>query len=127
MVKATGTSVWYLLTRLVSRSILIFLIAICVQDQKFTYAFLGLAINRILRRSNYLFRLGILIALAALTCFTAIACSSATNGASGGVQEIVIATEDDYPPCDFLKDSKHVGYNQELLELVSSQLQLNIR
>ena len=82
--------------------------------------------NRIFRQSNYLLRLCVLITLAALTCFTAVACSP-SNNASGGIQEIVVATEDDYPPYDFLKEGKHVGYNQELLELVTKDAPFKVK
>ena len=82
--------------------------------------------NRILKRSNRWLRLCVLLTLAALTCFTVIACSSSDN-ASGGVQEIVVATEDDYPPYDFLKDGEHVGYNQELLELVTKDAPFEVK
>lgn len=82
--------------------------------------------NRIFRQSNHLLRLCVLITLAALTCFTVVACSS-SNNTSGGIPEIVVATEDDYPPYDFLKDGKHVGYNQDLLELVTKDAPFKVK
>ncbi|WP_319421815.1 transporter substrate-binding domain-containing protein [Pleurocapsa sp. FMAR1] len=78
------------------------------------------------KRSNFGLRLCVLLILASLTCFSVIACSS-TDSASGGSQEIVVATEDDYPPYDFLKDGKHAGYNQELLELVTKNAPFKVK
>lgn len=74
--------------------------------------------TRIFRLSNPLLKLCVLIMLTVMTCFTVVACFSASDTA-GGAQNVVVATEDDYPPYDFLKDGKHVGYNQELLDLVT--------
>ena len=82
--------------------------------------------NWIFRRSNIWLRLCVLLTLAILSCFSVIACSSA-DSASGGSQEIVIATEDDYPPYDFLKDGEHIGYNQELLELVTKDAPFEVK
>ena len=78
------------------------------------------------KRSNFGLRLCVLLILASLTCFSVIACSS-TDSASRGSQEIVVATEDDYPPYDFLKDGKHAGYNQELLELVTKDAPFEVK
>lgn len=83
--------------------------------------------NLTLRRSNSLIRLCVLITLAAFTCFTAIACSPSSNQSADGVQEIVIATEDNYPPYDFLQDGKHVGYNQDLLELITKDAPFKVQ
>lgn len=78
------------------------------------------------KRSKIWLRLCVLVILASLTCFGVIACSSA-DSASGGSQEVVFATEDDYPPYDFLEDGKHVGYNQELLELVTENAPFEVK
>lgn len=83
--------------------------------------------NLTLRRSHSLLRFCILITLAVFTCFTAIACSPSANQSANGVQEIVVATEDDYPPYDFLQDGKHVGYNQELLELITKDAPFKVK
>lgn len=73
------------------------------------------------------------------TCLIAISCGtpnssstvdisgSAPNAENGISKEIVVATEDDYPPFDFLQNAKHVGYNQDLLELVAKAKSLNIK
>lgn len=82
--------------------------------------------NRIFRSSNPLFKLCVLVMLTVMTCFTVVACSSSSDTASG-VQEVVVATEDDYPPYDFLKDGKHVGYNQELLDLVTKDASFTVK
>lgn len=83
--------------------------------------------NYPLRRSNSWLRLGILIAIAVFTSFIAVACAPTSNNVSGGTQEITVATEDDYPPYDFLRDGQHVGYNQELLELVTQDAPFAVR
>jgi polar amino acid transport system substrate-binding protein len=58
--------------------------------------------------------------LALLTCFTIIACTTSSVGSGGDFPaELTFATEDDYPPFDFLKDGKHVGYNQDMLDAVT--------
>jgi polar amino acid transport system substrate-binding protein len=56
--------------------------------------------------------------LALLTCFTIVACTASSPGGGDFPAELTFATEDDYPPFDFLKDGKHVGYNQEMLDAV---------
>ena len=68
------------------------------------------------------------------TCFIAISCgkapdsaSTASTGGGSSVHEVIVATEDDYPPFDFLQDGKHVGYNQALLEFVAKTKSLNIK
>ena len=83
-------------------------------------------ILRLIRR----FRASLLISLAVISCVTAVACTSnpSSTGAADGVpQEIVVATENDYPPFDFLKDGKHSGYNQALLDLVAEDLPFTIK
>lgn len=82
--------------------------------------------TRVFGSSNRLLRLFFLTTLLITTCFTVIACSGA-NDTAGGVQEVVVATEDDYPPYDFLQDGEHVGYNQELLELVTQDAPFTIK
>lgn len=82
--------------------------------------------NRIFRPSNPLFKLCVLVMLTVMTCFTVVACSSASDTA-GGVQNVVVATEDDYPPYDFLKDGKHVGYNQDLLDLITKNAPFTVK
>jgi len=47
--------------------------------------------------------------------------------ASDDKSELTVATEDDYPPFDFLMAGKHVGYNQELLDLVAKEKSLKIK
>jgi polar amino acid transport system substrate-binding protein len=73
-----------------------------------------------------------LVILMFLTCFIAVACNTATTSpsASGGGDfpaELTFATEDDYPPFDFLKDGKHTGYNQELLDLVTAKAPFKVK
>jgi len=80
-----------------------------------------------IRRSNQWVRFCSLVALMLLTCFTTIACTNAANTASSGIQEITVATEDDYPPYDFLQNGKHVGYNQELLDLIAKDAPFKIK
>jgi polar amino acid transport system substrate-binding protein len=41
--------------------------------------------------------------------------------------EIVVASEDDYPPFDFLENGQHVGYNQDLLAVVAKEKALKIK
>jgi len=41
--------------------------------------------------------------------------------------EITVATEDDYPPFDFLENGRHVGYNQALLDLIAKEKSLKIK
>jgi polar amino acid transport system substrate-binding protein len=72
------------------------------------------------------------VALLLTTCSIAIACSqspNATNTTSTSSQatEIVIASEDDYPPFDFLENGKHVGYNQDLLDYIIKEKSLKIK
>lgn len=83
--------------------------------------------NYRIRRSNYWLRLGILVAIALFTCTIAVACSPSSSQVSGESQEITVATEDDYPPYDFLQNGKHVGYNQELLELVTRDAPFTVK
>lgn len=82
--------------------------------------------DRIFRPSNSLLKLCVLVMLTVMTCFTVVACSSNSDTA-GGVQSVVVATEDDYPPYDFLKDGKHAGYNQELLDLVTKDAPFTVK
>lgn len=78
------------------------------------------------------------VALLLTTCLIIISCgkpaditNSSTNVASSlassASAEITIATEDDYPPFDYLMDGKHVGYNQDLLDFVAKEKSLNIK
>jgi polar amino acid transport system substrate-binding protein len=69
-----------------------------------------------------------LVFLLLLTCFVAVACNT-TSSTSGGdfPAELTFATEDDYPPFDFQKDGKHVGYNQSLLDLVAENAPFKIK
>ncbi len=83
--------------------------------------------NYRIRRANYWLRFGILVAIALFTCTIAVACSPSSSQVSGGTQEITVATEDDYPPYDFLQNGKNVGYNQELLELVTRDAPFTVK
>ncbi|PPS42226.1 transporter substrate-binding domain-containing protein [Chroococcidiopsis sp. TS-821] len=83
--------------------------------------------NYRIRRANYWLRFGILVAIALFTFTIAVACSPSSSQVSGGTQEITVATEDDYPPYDFLQNGKHVGYNQELLELVTRDAPFTVK
>lgn len=56
-----------------------------------------------------------------VSCVTVVACAGTTTTTSGP-GTIVVATENDYPPYDFLRDGEHVGYNQALLELVQERI-----
>ncbi|HEY9645973.1 MAG TPA: transporter substrate-binding domain-containing protein [Chroococcidiopsis sp.] len=62
-----------------------------------------------------------------LTCFVAVACNAPESGSGGFPAELTFATEDDYPPFDFQKDGKHVGYNQDLLDLVAQNAPFKIK
>lgn len=73
-----------------------------------------------IRKARQLLKLFSLVALACLTSLVVIACTNqGSDTATTGTTEIVIATEDDYPPFDFLQDGKHVGYNQDLLDAIA--------
>ncbi|MDX2215847.1 MAG: transporter substrate-binding domain-containing protein [Oculatellaceae cyanobacterium bins.114] len=68
-----------------------------------------------------------LVFLMLLTCFVAVACSSSSTSDSGFPAELTFATEDDYPPFDFQQDGKHVGYNQDMLDLVAANAPFTIK
>jgi polar amino acid transport system substrate-binding protein len=70
-----------------------------------------------------------LVLLTAFTCFIVVACANPNASESGGdfPAEVIFATEDDYPPFDFLKDGKHVGYNQAMLDLVAANAPFKIK
>lgn len=73
-----------------------------------------------------------LFLLLSLTCLITIACGSTTasinsSSTSQSASEITVATEDDNPPFDFLKDGRHVGYNQELLDLIAQGAPFKIK
>ncbi len=55
-----------------------------------------------------------------VSCLTVVACGGGTATTGNGT--IVVATENDYPPFDFLRDGEHVGYNQALLDLVQERI-----
>ncbi|MEM0980289.1 MAG: transporter substrate-binding domain-containing protein [Cyanobacteria bacterium P01_H01_bin.58] len=81
-------------------------------------------------RSIRQFRVSILILLTLVSCITVVACASSpssTDTADSLPAEIVVATENDYPPFDFLKDGKHTGYNQALLDLVAEDIPFAIK
>ncbi|MBE9178948.1 transporter substrate-binding domain-containing protein [Oculatella sp. LEGE 06141] len=79
----------------------------------------GWGLNRVIR----------LLILMVLTCSVAIACSSNTGSTGAGdlPSEITVATEDDYPPFDFQQEGKHVGYNQDLLELLTRDAPFQVK
>lgn len=62
-----------------------------------------------------------------LTCVVSVACSGSSTSDSGFPAELTFATEDDYPPFDFQKDGKHVGYNQEMLDLIAQNAPFTIK
>lgn len=68
-----------------------------------------------------------LLLLAVFSCGVMVACTSTTTSNGDFPAELTFATEDDYPPFDFLKDGKHVGYNQELLDLVAQNAPFKIK
>jgi polar amino acid transport system substrate-binding protein len=69
-----------------------------------------------------------LVLLMVLTCFVAVACNTPSSSSGGGFPaELTFATEDDYPPFDFQKDGKHVGYNQDMLDLVAQNAPFKIK
>lgn len=65
------------------------------------------------------------------TCLITISCGApnATTPVStvSSPSEITVATEDDYPPFDYLMDGKHVGYNQDLLDFVAKEKSLTVK
>jgi polar amino acid transport system substrate-binding protein len=65
------------------------------------------------------------IALLLITCSIAVACGKAPGTTASS--EIVVASEDDYPPFDFLENGQHVGYNQDLLNFVAKEKSLKIK
>jgi polar amino acid transport system substrate-binding protein len=78
------------------------------------------------KRSWFSRVLGLLL-LAMMSCFAVVACTSATTSNGDFPAELTFATEDDYPPFDFLKDGKHTGYNQELLDSVAQKAPFKIK
>lgn len=79
------------------------------------------------QRRKFLAWIGLLIA----TCLMVVACSKsspvASSSANSASNEIIVASEDDYPPFDFLENGQHVGYNQDLLAFVSKAKSLKIK
>lgn len=73
--------------------------------------------------------------LLAFTCFITISCGSTTaqtgstepNSVSNLPNEVIIATDSDYPPFDFLQNGKHVGFNQDLLDEIKQSAPLTIK
>ncbi len=85
--------------------------------------------NRLFQPSRSLFRFCTLALLTIAACFTVVACTAPSDTAtdSAAPTEIIVATEDDYPPYDFLKDGEHVGYNQALLDLVTKDTPFTVK
>ncbi len=95
---------------------------------------MSIHIGRIFQRKSVLTWVILLIT----SCLIVVSCgkapeatnssASASSPVAGDVKsEITVATEDDYPPFDFLMAGKHVGYNQELLDLVAKEKSLKIK
>lgn len=76
------------------------------------------------------------VSLVLVTCLVVVSCSkapevssspSASPSGAAMSSEITVATEDDYPPFDFLDNGQHVGYNQSLLDLVAKTKSLKVK
>lgn len=75
------------------------------------------------------------VSLVLVTCLVVVSCSkapevstpSASPSGAAMSAEITVATEDDYPPFDFLDNGQHVGYNQSLLDLVAKTKSLKVK
>ncbi|MBD2072443.1 transporter substrate-binding domain-containing protein [Phormidium sp. FACHB-592] len=72
------------------------------------------------------------VSLMLVTCLVIVSCGKAPEvsnspSAAGMSSEITVATEDDYPPFDFLENGQHVGYNQALLDLIAKEKSLKIK
>jgi polar amino acid transport system substrate-binding protein len=71
------------------------------------------------------------VALMLVTCLVIVSCGKAPEVSSSPSaamsSEITVATEDDYPPFDFLENGRHVGYNQALLDLIAKEKSLKIK
>lgn len=80
-----------------------------------------------LQRMRWLPKTLSLVFLMLLTCFVSVACSGSSTSDGGFPAELTFATEDDYPPFDFQQDGKHVGYNQDMLDLVAQNAPFTIK
>lgn len=96
---------------------------------------MGDRLSQIVPRRRFFSWISLLLA----TCLIVISCSQSPNGklspttgatssdANSGSLEVTIATEDDYPPFDFLENGQHVGYNQDLLTAIAKAKSLKIK
>ena len=89
-------------------------------------------IGRIFQRKSILTWIILIIAscLIVVSCGKAPVATSSTSASpvvGNDKSEITVATEDDYPPFDFLMTGKHVGYNQDLLDSVDKEKSLKIK